>query len=126
MNSRPSQAWLGRIANPQITHDRVALVASEQDLLATKLKVLLQRAESKDYIDIAALTPQRDDLARGLSAAMALYGSTFQPAEALKALVFFEDGDLGSLSDSVREHLQTAVTRMGHLPATPEVVPQLT
>lgn len=117
---------MGRIASPQITQDGVALIASQQDLLASKLKVLLQRAESKDYIDIAALTPQDSDLACGLSAASALYGSTFQPAEALKALVFFEDGDLESLPQGIREHLQTAVTHMGRLPATPAVVPQLT
>lgn len=116
---------LGRIATPQTTQDGVALVASERDLLATKLKVLLQRAESKDYIDIAALTPHDSDLACGLSGAMALYGSTFQPTEALKALVFFEDGDLESLHQAVRVHLQTAVTRVGHLPAAPAVVPLL-
>jgi hypothetical protein len=86
---------------------------------------LLQRAESKDYIDIAALTPHDSDLAYGLSGAMALYGSTFQPTEALKALVFFEDGDLESLPQAVRVHLQTAVIRVGHLPAAPAVVPLL-
>ncbi len=72
---------------------------------------LLQGAESKDYIDIAALTPHDSDLACGLSGAM--------------ALVFFEDGDLESLPQAVRVHLQTAVTRVGHLPAAPAVVPLL-
>ena len=40
---------IGRVADPDDTLDRVALLASPHDLLATKLKVLLQRAERKDY-----------------------------------------------------------------------------
>ena len=38
---------IGRVADPDYTLDQVALVASPPDLLATKLKVLLQRAERK-------------------------------------------------------------------------------
>lgn len=34
---------------------RVLLVASAEDLLATKLKVIMQRIETKDYQDVAAL-----------------------------------------------------------------------
>jgi hypothetical protein len=41
---------IGRVADPDYTLDQVALVASPPDLLATKLKVLLQRAERKDYL----------------------------------------------------------------------------
>lgn len=124
---------IGRIGQPQLTSDGVALVASAKDLLASKLKVILQRAESKDYIDIAALlsADQEDDsnlgrrLAEGLSAAAALYGSTFQPAEALKALVFFDDGNLDLLSRVVRQVLEAAVTQLPQLPAAPVVTPQL-
>lgn len=45
----------GRIQDPEWTHDRVLRVASSEDLLATKLKVVMQRIETKDYQDIAAL-----------------------------------------------------------------------
>jgi hypothetical protein len=46
---------IDRVADPDYTLDHVALVASPPDLLATKLKVLLQRAERKDYLDVATL-----------------------------------------------------------------------
>jgi hypothetical protein len=45
----------GRVNDPLLTRDRVLLVASLQDLMATKLKATLDRAEAKDYRDIAAM-----------------------------------------------------------------------
>ncbi len=45
----------GRIGDPLLTADGVAEVASLEDLLAHKLKVILQRAQKKDYEDIAAM-----------------------------------------------------------------------
>ncbi|MFM9100545.1 MAG: nucleotidyl transferase AbiEii/AbiGii toxin family protein, partial [Cyanobium sp.] len=41
---------IGRVSDPEISNDGVAQVASPLDLLASKLKVLLQRAERKDYL----------------------------------------------------------------------------
>ena len=41
----------GRVGIPKLTDDGVLRVASLDDLMATKLKVLLQRVESKDYRD---------------------------------------------------------------------------
>ena len=46
---------LGRINDPFRTKDRVLVVASLEDLLATKLKAILDRAEAKDYRDISAM-----------------------------------------------------------------------
>ena len=43
----------GRVREPQMTEDGVLRVASLDDLMATKVKVVLQRAEAKDYRDIA-------------------------------------------------------------------------
>ncbi len=45
----------GRVGEPKWTEDGVLQVASFDDLLATKLKVLLQRVEAKDHNDAAAL-----------------------------------------------------------------------
>ena len=45
---------IGRVGAPSQTRDGILLVASPLDLLATKLKVIMQRAEAKDYNDIAA------------------------------------------------------------------------
>lgn len=85
-------------------------------LLALKLKVILQRVEGKDYRDIAALLSSGLPLDKGLGAARALYGHAFQPAECLKALVYFEGGDLAVLPADVKEALIEAARQVGKLP----------
>lgn len=106
----------GRVAPPDRTDDDVLLVASQDDLLATKLKVILQRAEAKDYRDIAALLRAGADLAYGLGSARALFGRNFQPAESLKALVYFGDGDLATLPPPDRMLLRAKATAVAGLP----------
>ncbi len=106
----------GRVGMPQATHDRVLTVASLDDLMATKLKVILQRAEAKDYLDIHAMLAAGADLATGLAGARALFGSTFQPSESLKALTFFEECDLRNLPSPVRQNLLSSASRVGDLP----------
>lgn len=106
----------GRVGMPDITDDGVLQVASREDLLATKLKVLLQRVEAKDYRDIAALLATGSDLATGLAAAAALYGKAFQPSECLKALVYFEGGDLQSLSTDEKAMLVKSASVVRDLP----------
>jgi hypothetical protein len=104
------------MSEPEISNDGVAQVASPLDLLATTLKVLLQRAERKDYLDVATLLEAGLSLADGLAAASALYGPAFQPEEALKALVYFADGDLPDLPIVVQRHLEAAVLAVDALP----------
>ena len=87
----------GRIDKPELTEDGVLNVASLDDLMATKLKVLLQRIEAKDYKDIAAMLEAGVSLARGLAGASQMYKGAFQSSESLKALVYFEGGDLDLL-----------------------------
>src|SRR5208337_4143629 len=94
-----------RVGEPQWTDDRIVQVASLEDLLATKLKVLLQRVEAKDYLDVATLLGNGVSLARGMAAARSLFGPAFQPSECLKALVYFEGGDLNSLAESTKHLL---------------------
>ena len=53
---------------PQWTSDHIAQLASSEDLLGTKLKVILQRIEAKDYIDTAAILESGTSLAFGLGA----------------------------------------------------------
>ena len=43
------------MADPRQTNDGVLLAISLDDLMATKLKTILDRAEAKDYRDIAAM-----------------------------------------------------------------------
>jgi len=105
----------GRVGEPERTNDGVVVAASLADLLATKVKVVLQRAEAKDYRDIAAMLKAGANLADGLAGAVAMFGGGFQPSECLRALVFFRDGDLGSLADSEQRLLVNAVTAVRDL-----------
>lgn len=107
---------IGRVAEPEPSGDGVAVLAAPLDLLATKLKVLLQRAERKDYDDVAVLLASGITLAEGLGAARALYGSAFPVSEALKALVYFSDGDLAELPAATQQQLIEAVRAVDAIP----------
>jgi hypothetical protein len=91
-------------------------VASLDDLMATKLKVILQRAEAKDYRDIAAMVKAGVSVAKGLASARAFFGPNFQPSESLKAMTFFADGDLVTLSPNEKETLVEAASQVRELP----------
>ncbi len=106
----------GRIGDPLLTTDGVAEVASLEDLMAHKLKVILQRAERKDYQDVAAMVRAGVSLPRALAAARLLFGRTLQPAESLKALTYFKDGDLPRLARSDRTTLIAAAAAVRDLP----------
>lgn len=106
----------GRVGEPDLTEDGMIQVASLSDLMATKLKVVLQRAEAKDYRDIAELVKAGVSLSGGLAAARELFGPNFQPSESLKALVYFEDGDLRALSESEKSLLVDAASAVRELP----------
>jgi len=106
----------GRVGEPERTADGVLQVASLEDLFALKLKVILQRVESKDYLDIAALIKYGQRLDGGLAAASALYRNEFQPAESLKALVYFQGGDLRLLAPAIKKILIEAVRDVGQIP----------
>lgn len=111
----------GRVGSPDITEDGVMRVASLQDLMATKVKVVLDRVEAKDYIDIAALLKAGATLTQGMAAARALYGQSFQASESLKALVYFEGGDLENLTAEQKQSLIEAVSNVETLPDTERI-----
>ena len=90
----------GRVGDP-LPIEEGLLIASLDDLLGHKLKVLLQRVEAKDYRDIAAMLAAGQDLRRGLAAAMALFPN-FPACEAVKALTYFEGSDLAALGKDER------------------------
>jgi Nucleotidyl transferase AbiEii toxin, Type IV TA system len=107
---------MGRVSEPDFTIDNVIQVASLDDLMATKLKVVLQRIESRDYVDIATMLLAGVSLERGLAAARAMYGKAFQPSESLKALVYFKGGDLPTLEAGQKAILMNAVKAVRMLP----------
>lgn len=105
----------GRVDVPDRTEDGALQVASLDDLMATKVKVILQRAEAKDYRDIAAMIDAGVSLSKGLATARKIFGPNFQPSESLKALVYFKDGDLSSLSKDEKSTLVKAVSAVRDL-----------
>ncbi|MFA6180560.1 MULTISPECIES: nucleotidyl transferase AbiEii/AbiGii toxin family protein [Acidithiobacillus] len=95
----------GRVGAPLIANGNELPVASLDDLMATKLKVILQRAEKKDYMDIAEMIRSGVSLEKGVGSASSMFGKTFPPMDCLAALTYFKDGDLETLSKKDMETL---------------------
>jgi hypothetical protein len=105
---------IGRVNDPLRTVDGMLLVASPDDLMATKLKAILDRAEARDYQDIAALLRHGVSLGTGLAAFKIMFKG--EPMTVLRALCYFEDGNLASLDEADRSILRAAAAGIGSLP----------
>jgi hypothetical protein len=103
---------MNRVQEPDIVPGNSLQVASLLDLAATKLKTVQQRAEGKDYRDLAAALDAGIGLAEALAAGSAVYGKTFNAIAALKALSYFEDGDLPTLPAWIRDRLRTSAEQV--------------
>lgn len=104
---------LPQLAAPHIMDDIGLKVAHLLDLAGTKVSVVQSRAEAKDYLDIdAILMSGQIDLLTALAAGKALYGSTFSPENALKALCYFEDGNVNSIPEETKKRLVKAATKV--------------
>jgi hypothetical protein len=110
---------IGRINEPLPTRDGILIVASLDDLMATKLKAILDRAEARDYRDISAMLSAGVPLDKGLGAFAKMYGK--DPGLALRAVGFFKDGDLPTLPEADRNTLRTARDRVSTIPDVPVV-----
>jgi Nucleotidyl transferase AbiEii toxin, Type IV TA system len=111
---------LPRLAQPHTVKENNLKIASLLDLAGTKASVIQVRAEAKDYLDMdAVLTSGKIDLPTALSAAQMLYGPSFNPEVTLKALSFFDDGNLQDLPKELKQRLVDAVRQvdLDHLPA---------
>jgi len=110
---------LPRLAAPLMVKDNGLKVASLLDLAGTKASVIQVRAEAKDYIDMDALMQfGRIGLPLALAAAQRLYGVSFNPEITLKALSYFDDGNLRDLPEEMKRRLAVAVQAvdLDHLP----------
>jgi hypothetical protein len=105
---------IGRINEPLWTRDAMLLVASLEDLLATKLKTIMDRAEAKDYRDISAMLSAGISLEKALGAFAKMYHK--DPGLPLRAMGFFKDGDLSSLPKSDQDILRQARDRVSEIP----------
>jgi hypothetical protein len=110
----------GRVDEPCCFSDNGVAVAGLLDLAAQKVKVVQLRAEKKDYLDICTLLRSGVTLERALGAAQSLYPE-FNPIITLKALTFFDDGDLGALAESSRSLLIAAVSNVRDVPLVPKL-----
>lgn len=101
---------LPRLRPPLIATDIGLRIASLLDLAGAKASVVQMRPEAKDYLDIAALLEDgRIGLPTALAAARAMYGAAFNPQITLKALTYFDDGDLRKLPQAAKDRLVSAV-----------------
>jgi len=119
---------LPRLTAAVVAEDNELGIASLLDLAGTKASVVQVRAEAKDYIDIDALiTAGKVDLPLAISAAQRLYGSTFNPQITLKALSFFDDGDLSQLPENTKLRLAAAAREvdLDHLPSIDKFTRQI-
>ena len=73
----------------------------------TRCDATLKSAEAGE--DVAQLLREGASLIEGLGAARTMYGPAFAPAECLRALTFFDDGDLATVDEKVRQVLRTEV-----------------
>jgi hypothetical protein len=108
---------LGRINEPLRTKDSKLLVASMEDLLVTKLKAILDRAEAKDYRDISAILSTGISLEKALGAFAKIYGK--DPGLPLRAMGYFKDGDLPSLPKTDQNIIRAARDRVSQIPEVP-------
>lgn len=100
---------LRQLSPPEQAQDNQIQVASLLDLAGTKASVVQRRAEAKDYIDLDAIFSTTDiSIAEALGAASAIYGASFNPQITLKALSFFDDGNLHEVPIDARERLAAA------------------
>ena len=112
-----------RLAPPHVAPGNGLRVASLLDLAGTKASVVQQRAEARDYTDIAAILGDgRIDLSTALASARAIYGPRFNPQITLKALSFFDDGDLRRLPKPIKDGLARAAREVD-LDRLPTIVP---
>lgn len=111
-----------RVADPNRVEGPGFFIASLLDVAATKVKVIQDRAEARDYQDISTLLKQGVDLPTVLAAAKTIYGEPFNPVLSLKALSYFGDGDLFTLSDPIQSLLISEVRKVD-IKNLPEIPP---
>jgi len=95
------------------------------DLAGTKASVVRLRSEAKDYLDLDALiTKGGISLPMALTAGAALYGAAFNPQITLKALSYFEDGNLHALPEGAKLRLVTAAreVNLDRLPSLKQLI----
>ena len=111
---------LKSIFRPLVCPDNQLRISSLLDLAGTKVSVIQKRSELKDYLGIAAiLADGRITLPMALGAGRAIYGEQFNPLISLKALSYFDDGNVRALPGESKALIMNAVRNVDlrHLPS---------
>ncbi len=104
---------LPRLRLPHRVRENGLQIASLLDLAGMKAEVIQLRAEPRDYIDMHAILVHGEiDLPAALAAGQRLFGATFNPEITLKALSYYEDGDLRTLSVALKCQLAAAARKV--------------
>jgi hypothetical protein len=111
---------LQSVAEPSIVEANGIVVASLFDLAGTKAKALLDRAEWRDYADIAALLRAGITLPEIIGYAVTIFEPiiAFPAAVFLRSLAWFEDGTVRDLPGDIQRELEAAVASV-----VPEDIP---
>jgi hypothetical protein len=91
-------------------------IASPEDILATKLKVILERDEPRDYIDIYQLVKSGLTIELGLAACKAVYGKDFNLHLPIKALTYYDTPELQPLPEEIKKFLTEKAIHLGPIP----------
>ena len=111
---------IGRVGQPDRCEDNHVWIASLLDLAAQKMKVILVRAEPKDYNDIYTLLKAGVTLPEALGATKALYPE-FNPVLSLKALAYYGEPTLVTLPTNIREYLTEESAKVESVKLIPKV-----
>jgi Nucleotidyl transferase AbiEii toxin, Type IV TA system len=113
---------IGRVADPDRCEDNGVFIASLLDLAAQKMKVILVRAEAKDYFDIYTLLKAGITLPSALGAAKALYPE-FNPVLSLKAIAYHGEPGIATMPVEIREFLTTASAKVESIETISKIAP---
>jgi hypothetical protein len=115
-------SFLGGIGFPVIDRpDRPdpegIVIASLRDLAGTKAKVINERVELKDYLDIATLLDAGLTLPEIVAAAVAIFPGEVDYISTMSAITYFEDGEATSFPEPLKKKLRAAARGASPAPA---------
>jgi hypothetical protein len=93
------------------------VIASLRDLAGAKAKVINQRVELKDYLDIAALLDAGMTLPQIVAAAVAIFPGQVDYLATVSAITYFEDGEAKSFPEPLKKRLRAAARSASPVPA---------
>ncbi|TDX64943.1 nucleotidyltransferase AbiEii toxin of type IV toxin-antitoxin system [Methylosinus sp. sav-2] len=104
----------GRVSVLQSERNTLTVSVSRDDEpVKLKVKVIHDRAEGKDYQDIAAMLAIGQSLAHGLAAVKSLFGPAVPAMITLKALSYFDDvNESWRVTEDVKTTISSAIEQL--------------